>query len=359
MTRQPWLLTRKHLPSVGGMQRLSFELVSGLRALRPVKVLAWGRGQWGLPLFLIWAFARMVPALLRGRVSVVHLGDPVLAVLAWLPRLFRVPVAVTVHGLDITWPFRPYQAYLQMFFWGRVQADVCISRHVRELVLAAGVPAKQVLVIPVGVGESGPPGAEPELEARLRGAPLVMLSLGRLVERKGLHWLLREVAPDFFRTHPDAVLVIAGDGPMRPALESIVASSSLASRVLLVGAVSELRKAWLLDRCDLVLMPNIEVPGDAEGFGLVALEAGCAGRWVVVANLEGLRDAVAEDGNGVLLPAADAAAWIAALDQAYADPGLLRRKGAEARDFVRQNYSWPSVVGKYDCLLRMLEADGS
>lgn len=359
MTRQPWLLTRKHPPSVGGMQRLSFELARGLGALRPVKVLAWGREQWGLPLFLIWAFARLVPALVRGRVSVVHLGDPVLAVLAWLPRLFRVPVAVTVHGLDITWPFRPYQVYLRMFFWGNMQAYVCISRHVRELVLASGAPVEQVLVIPVGVGEPGPPGTEPELEAQLRDAQLVMLSLGRLVERKGIHWLLREVAPGFFRAHPGAVLVVAGDGPMRSALESIVASSGLASQVLLIGAVSEPRKAWLLDRCDLVLMPNIEVPGDAEGFGLVALEAGCAGRWVLAANLEGLRDAVTASVNGTLLPPADVAAWSAALCEAHADPGLLRRKGAEARDFVHQNNSWPSVVGKYDHLLRVLEGDAS
>lgn len=359
MTGQPWLLTRKHPPSVGGMQLLSFELARGLQALRPVKVLAWRRGQWGLPLFFIYAFARMVPALVRGRVSVLHLGDPVLAALAWLPRLFRVPVAVTVHGLDISYPSPVYQAYLRLCFWGRMQAYICISRHVRDCVLAAGMPGEQVLVIPVGVGELAAASPEPELEAQLAASTPVLLSLGRLVERKGLHWFLREVAPYFFRQHPNARLVIAGDGPMRAAIEAALAASGMASRVLVLGAVSESRKAWLLQRCDLVLMPNIPVDGDAEGFGLVALEAGCAGRWVLVSDLEGLRDAVTEDCNGERLPVGDALAWSAALDRNCVDLSALRLHGEHARDYVQAQYSWSAMAQRYDRLFRVLEADAT
>lgn len=359
MTGQPWLLTRKHPPSVGGMQLLSFELARGLQALRPVKVIAWRRGQWGLPLFFIYAFARLVPALVRGRVSVLHLGDPVLAALAWLPRLFRVPVAVTVHGLDISYPSPVYQAYLRLCFWGRMQAYICISRHVRDRVLAAGMPAKQVLVIPVGVGEAAAPAPEPELEARLASSVPLLLSLGRLVERKGLHWFLRDVAPDLFRQHPDASLVIAGDGPMRAGIEAAIAAAGLSSRVVVLGAVSESRKAWLLQRCDLVVMPNIPVVGDAEGFGLVALEAGSAGRWALVSDIEGLRDAVTEDCNGERLPAGDALAWSAALDHACADLPALRMHGEHARDYVRAQFSWSAMAQRYERLFKVLEADAA
>ena len=339
------------------MQLLSFELVQGLRAIRSVKVLAWGRGQWGLPLFFVYAFARLVPALVRGRVSVLHLGDPVLAALAWLPRLFRVPVAVTVHGLDISYPSPVYQAYLRLCFWGRMQAYICISRHVRDRVLAAGMPSEQVVVIPVGVGEPAAASAEPELETRLASRAPVLLSLGRLVERKGLHWFLREVAPGFFRTHPSALLLVAGEGPMRAIIESEIARAGVASHVLLLGEVSEARKSWLLQRCDLVLMPNIPVAGDAEGFGLVALEAGRAGRWALVADLEGLRDAVTEDCNGERLPAADAQAWAAALERACADLPALRERGEHARDYVQAQFSWSAMAGKYDRLFKVLEAD--
>lgn len=359
MTGQPWLLTRKHPPSVGGMQLLSYELAKNLRALRPVTVLSWGRGQWGLPLFFIYAFARLVPALVRGRVSVLHLGDPVLAALAWLPRLFRVPVAVTVHGLDISYPSPIYQAYLRLCFWGRMQAYVCISRHVRDRVLAAGMPSEQVLVIPVGVGGLVPASAEPELEAQLSGSAPVLLSLGRLVERKGLHWFLREVAPGFFRAHPGAVLVIAGEGPLRESIDALLAGAEFGDRVMLLGGVDEARKSWLLQRCDLVLMPNVPVPGDVEGFGVVALEAGQAGRWVLAADLEGLRDAVTEDCNGERLPPGDARAWREALDRACADLPELHERGRHARDYVQGQFSWSAMADRYDRLFRALEADGS
>lgn len=359
MTRGPWLLTRKHPPSVGGMQQLSFHLAGELRRLRPVTVIAWRRGQWGLPIYFVYAMARMVPALVLGRISVLHLGDPALAALAWLPRLFGVPVAVTVHGLDITWPSVVYQAYLRLFFWRRMDAYICISRHVRDLVLAAGTPAEQVLVIPVGMGEPPASAPEPELAKELDGAFPVLLSVGRLVERKGLHWFLRDVAPAWLAANPSARLVIAGDGPMRPAIEAAIRELGLARQVLLPGAVSEARKAWLLERCDAVLMPNIDVAGDAEGFGLVALEAGRAGRWAFVADLQGLRDAVTEDCNGNRIEPGNAEAWLQALSAAGDDRATLLARGRQAHDFVVAHFSWPAMAAKYDRVLRELEADAA
>lgn len=339
------------------MQQLSFHLAAGLQEIRPVTVVAWRHGQWGLPIYFIIALARLVPALVRGRISVLHLGDPVLAALALLPRLFGVPVAVTVHGLDITWPPALYQGYLRLFFWRRMDAYVCISRHVRDLVLAAGMPAEQVLVVPVGMGE--PPGSAPEpgLDAELAGAFPVLLAVGRLVERKGLHWFLREVAPGWLAARPSARLVIAGEGPMRQAIELAIQRSGLENQVRVLGAVTEARKAWLLERCDAVLMPNIDVPGDAEGFGLVALEAGRAGRWAFVSDLQGLRDAVTEDCNGTRIEPGNAPAWSEALAAACTSREDLRARGQQAREFVTAQYSWAAMAAKYDRLLRELEAD--
>jgi glycosyltransferase involved in cell wall biosynthesis len=128
---------------------------------------------------------------------------------------------------------------------------------------------------------------------------------------------------------------------------------------LLLGAVSESRKSWLLQRCDFVVMPNIPVDGDVEGFGLVALEAGSAGRWALVSDIEGLRDAVTEDCNGERLPAGDALAWSAALDRACADLPALRMHGEHARDYVRAQFSWSAMAQRYERLFKVLEADAA
>ena len=339
------------------MQLLSHRLVRDLSALRPLRVIAWGRGHWGLPWLFLRAFAELLPALVLGRVSVLHLGDPVLAPLAALPRWFGVPVVVTVHGLDIEHPSPLYQAFLKICFWQRMQAYACISRHVRDLVLRAGIEPDKVLVIAPGVDPGAQPRPRDGWEQALRDAGPVLVSVGRLVERKGMPWFLREVAPAVLAAQPDARIVVAGEGPCRAAVDAAVAAAGLSDRVLVVGAVDESEKAWLLARSHLVLMPNVPVPGDAEGFGLVAIEAGMAGRWVFAADLEGLRDAVIDGLNGSRLPPDDARAWREAILRACQDLPALLASGAAAREVVRSRFSWPAMAAGYDDLFRTLEAD--
>ncbi|MGO4780094.1 hypothetical protein AB4084_31940, partial [Lysobacter sp. 2RAB21] len=77
-----WYLTRKFPPSRGGMQQLSHHIAAELAALRPLVLVRWWAGQWGLPLFAAWALLRLSWGLLRRQVRVVLIGDPVLSVLA-------------------------------------------------------------------------------------------------------------------------------------------------------------------------------------------------------------------------------------------------------------------------------------
>lgn len=359
MSGRLWMLSRKHPPSVGGMQQLSFHLVRGLSARRPVTAVVWGGGQWALPLWMAWAQLRLLAGLLRGEVGVLHLGDPALAVLGWLPRKLGVPVFATVHGLDLTHPSRIYQAYLRLFFWGRMAAYACISRHVQSLVAAQGIARDAAPVLPVGIDPAqatDPPPAPP----RDAQDPVVeLLCIGRLVPRKGVAWFLDAVAPAWLARHPHARLRIAGDGPERERIAAVVADRGLDARVQLLGAVDEATKWRLLDAADLVLMPNRHVPGDAEGFGLVCLEAGVRGAWVLASDLEGLRDAIAEGENGMRVPAGDVAAWTAALDSLCAQPSRLRALGAQARERVVARFGWPAIAARYDRLVQDIAPDAA
>lgn len=356
MTARLWMLTRKHPPSVGGMQQLSFQLASHLRKLRPVTVLAWGHGQWGLPLFFIHAFFRVAAGLLQGSISVLHIGDPALAALAWMPRLVGLPVVVTVHGLDISYRNPFYQAYLKLFFWRRMSAYVCISRHVADLVIANNVDASQVHVIPVGIRELPATPADSALAAELRDAYPVLVAIGRLVERKGVAWFVSRVASEWLPANRQAVLVIAGDGPMRSQIEAAVVRHGLAGQVLLLGEISEQEKWWLLARADLAILPNIPVHADVEGFGLVALEAAIAGTYVLAADREGLRDAITDGCNGTRVESANAGCWTEALDRLTRDRLHLQDMGAAAKRFVIERFSWTDIAMRHDQLFRTLEA---
>lgn len=348
-----WLVTRKHPPSVGGMQQLSWNIVREVSGRTPTTVLKWGGGNAGLVFFLPWAALRLWLGLLAGRIRALHLGDPVLACLAGMARRRGVPVAVTVHGLDITWPNRIYQKYLSRFFWGRMDAYVCISSHVQSLVEAHGVPGPLIHLIPVGA----PPAIEGDparLPAALAGADPLLCSVGRLVERKGIAWFVDQVLPTWLAQHPHAIFAIAGEGPERAAINTLVARHGLGNQVKLLGGVDEPTKWALLSAADLVLMPNIAVEGDIEGFGLAALEAGSAGSFVLAADREGLRDAVIEGGNGRRLPTRDAGAWIAGLDSLLSDRPRLRELGEQGRQIVAREYGWPAIGQRYISVLETM-----
>src|SRR5262249_19596440 len=108
-------VTRKYPPMVGGMEALSYFLTTGFP--EPKKIVSLGRAQLHLSWFLPSAPLRV--ALTAPFYDVVHLGDPVLAVVGVVPRfLFRRPVMVTVHGLDITFESKLYQWYSRRFLRG-------------------------------------------------------------------------------------------------------------------------------------------------------------------------------------------------------------------------------------------------
>ncbi|MGH8083200.1 MAG: glycosyltransferase, partial [Lysobacter sp.] len=133
------------------MQQLSQHLAAELGALRPMTLVRWRAGQWGLPLFLVWSALRLGWGLLRGRVGAVLIGDPVLSVLAVAARCAKVPAAVVVHGLDVTYPNPLYQRYLRWFFADRFEVYFCISRFVRAELIARGIPASHCVLVHPGV----------------------------------------------------------------------------------------------------------------------------------------------------------------------------------------------------------------
>ena len=103
---------------------------------------------------------------------------------------------------------------------------------------------------------------------------VVLLTLGRLVRRKGARWFTRHVLPGLA---PDITYLVAGDGPEANPIRVAAVQAGLGDRVLLLGRVDDDTRELLLRGADLFVQPNIRVPGDIEGFGLVTIEASMRG----------------------------------------------------------------------------------
>jgi phosphatidyl-myo-inositol dimannoside synthase len=339
-------ITRAYPPVRGGMEQFSYDLTTQLATRTRTAIVANRYGKAMLPLFALWATAR-AGAQLKA-FDVLHLGDPVLAGMGSLLRRLRgTPTAMNVHGLDILHPGPLYQWYLRRFL-GSADLYICISAFVeRQIRERFGITRS--IIIPPGIRDTlyRPTTTRAELPALLGmdpGSRPLLLSVGRLVRRKGHAWFAGHVLP---RLPAEVLYIIVGSGPETEAIRSAAVRAGVSDRLLLTGSVSEDALRVLYNTADIFVMPNILVENDAEGFGLVALEAASCARPVVASAVEGIVDAVYDGRNGVLVEAENADSFAEKISLLLSDAHRRETLSATAREFTLSRFSWNVIVQKY------------
>jgi glycosyltransferase involved in cell wall biosynthesis len=278
--------------------------------------------------FLPFALVRTAVALARGRVSHVVCGDAIAwAAIAPVVRSRRAKSAVMVHGLDLVFPNPLYQRWIRRTL---KTADRIVANSAATAAVARehiGLDAARIAVVNPGVRcdniePSDRAAARDEVVRRLDLDPnsLIAITLGRLVRRKGVTWFIENVVP---RLAKDVTYLVAGDGPMRDQIETAIASSNARDCVRLLGRVDDEFRELLLRGADLCVMPNVRVPGDMEGFGIVAVEAASRGALVIASALEGIEDAVVDDVTGILVEPEQAELFIETIRSLADDRGRL------------------------------------
>jgi phosphatidylinositol alpha-1,6-mannosyltransferase len=351
-------VTRKFPPSVGGMQRLSYQLITHMSQRVEASAITWGGSQRLLPFFLPYALGRSI-AVGRHGTDLVHIGDAVMAPIGRvMSRLFRVPVVVTVHGLDVTFPVRLYQWLIPRLL-KRSDRIVCNSSATYAACIERGIPAQKCDVIPLGV--TVPPTVPPRdtarqwLGRRLKrdlGGTCVLLTVGRMVPRKGVAWFVDSVLPQVLAAGAEVCYVVVGSGPEESRVRARATHPDVNGRVHTLGQVPEGDLSHIYAAADLFVMPNVPTPGDMEGFGLVALEAAAHGLPALAADLEGIRDAVVPERTGLLLPSGDAAAWIKGVLDLFDRPASLHDLARLARVTVGERFTWAHMADAYEALFR-------
>ena len=231
------------------------------------------------------------------------------------------------------------------------EADAVIATatdEVREL-LALDAPTESMHVVPCGVDIFG--STEPQ-EHWWRTRPgNRILSLGRLVERKGVDTVIQAVG-----RLPGTELVVAGgptvafdSDPEVRRLRREADRVGAADRVHLVGAVSRGDVPTLIRSADVVVCTPWYEP-----FGIVPLEAMSCGRPVVAAAVGGLVDTVVDGVTGVLVPPKDPDRLAVALQELLGDPDRRRRLGEAGAARVADKYTWPKVAADTEQVYRRI-----
>lgn len=224
------------------------------------------------------------------------------------------------------------------------QVVITCSRAMKyEVTEYFGVPAERVQVIPNGV--------DPQRFDALRAMDLsefrshyarpdekIVFHVGRLVYEKGAD-LLVEAAPRVLSRVPQAKFVIAGRGPLLPALSQRVHEMYLADKILLSGFVSDDDRDRLYVAADVCVFPSRYEP-----FGIVALESMAAGTPVVVSDVGGLGTVVDHDQTGLTAypENVDSLAW--AIARALEDGEASARWAEQALEKVQTRLTWPVIA---------------
>jgi glycosyltransferase involved in cell wall biosynthesis len=170
--------------------------------------------------------------------------------------------------------------------------------------------------VPNAVGPAPRPAGRKELKLD-RGTRLVLI-VGRLVEQKNHELAIRAIAGV-----PDALLAIAGDGPLRPRLERVAAEEGVNGRVRFLGVRRDVRA--LMGAADAIVLSS-----HWEGLPLSALEALASGTPLVATEVRGLRELVVDGENALLVPE-EPEALAAGLRRVLDDPELAARLAAAGR----------------------------
>ena len=354
-------ITRKYPPSIGGMQRFNQKLVSHLGRYRPFYLIGWGHSQALMPLFLLFTFLKTIFLRCFGKIDLIYLSDGLMSPMGLILKKFlSLPVAVNIHGRDIAFGFPGYLTVVPAAL-RKMDRVICVSNQLQEVCRGYGIPEDILRVIPNGVD-----GADFVWKEKVSpltflgldsGGRVILITVGRLVPKKGVDRFVAKILPSIVEQEPRVLYLVVGDGPLRGTIEDTVREKDLEKNVRLLGNIGmdDPRLTAVYAAADIFVMPNVEVPGDMEGFGIVALEAGAAGLPVVASRLQGIQEAVTEGENGILLPWDDNEAYRRILLGLIADPEKRQELGKRARRYVLENYSWENVAGRYHRIFQELE----
>jgi phosphatidylinositol alpha-1,6-mannosyltransferase len=175
----------------------------------------------------------------------------------------------------------------------------------------------------------------------------VILSLGRLVKKKGIEYLVRAF-PSVLQYHPNALLVIAGDGPEQTTLQALVKELDMSASVRFVGAIPWDSVPLILQLCDIFTVPSIrDDRGNLDGLPTTILEAMASGRPVVASAIAGIPLAVINQQTGLLVPEADSNGLAQAINMLLANPALAQQYGQKGRKRVEMELNWRNVAQQF------------
>ncbi|MDP2432817.1 MAG: glycosyltransferase family 4 protein [Pseudomonadota bacterium] len=320
----------------------------------------WLRRVWWLKPESLGMYLRMLLQSLvlvpRHRFDAVH-GARALpeGLVAWMvARLIRKPLLIYCHGEELTTWGKGRKFRAMLWVYHHADANIANSEYTLEEMVRLGVPRESITLIYPGVDTArfrpGLPCDDLKQSIDLKPGQKLILSVGRLVRRKGFDQVIRAI-PELVRQGIDARHVLIGIGEDHDYLSSLARELGVADRVHLIGPVSPEDLPRWYNACDVFIMANREINGDTEGFGMVFLEAAACRKPAIAGDAGGTGAAVLEGETGYRVDGTSVQAVASALATVLGDKSLAERLARAGQKRVESEFSWDSVATKTRALV--------
>jgi glycosyltransferase involved in cell wall biosynthesis len=319
-----WLRGARRVPASAELDGVPVRYVRFVAPPRPLAYESWGR--WAAPRLgraLDELFARWPFDLVHAHYAV-PAGD---AALRWMRRRGRLPLAVSVHGGDLSFQARRPERWQAVVGEALRGADAVIANSavtVRGIHDITG-PLPRVETIHLGADVREP------VEQRTDQA---LVTVGHLIARKHQGVVIRALAALRAR-HPQLRYAVIGDGPERQPLEQLAQRLGVADRVDFRGALPHEQAMDEMARCHVHVLPSADEP-----FGVAHIEAMGAGLVAIAGAGTGAEDVAAAGEGIVLVPPGDETALAREIDRLIRDGREQERLAAAARDTVAAHFTW-------------------
>lgn len=324
------------------------------RQLNTIHRLKLERTRWLRPESLamyLKLFLKCVSLMITHRFDAVHAGRVLPeGLVGWCAaRIFRKPLVVYAHGEEIT-TWRDNGKFKAMVFtYTHADKVIANSEFTQRELVKLGVAENNIVLIHPGVDierfRPGLPFDDLRRSVGCNNAGQLILSVGRLSRRKGFDQTIRCVA-QLLPEHPGLHYAIIGTGEDQQYLTDLAREHRVEEQVHFLGHVSVEDLPRWYNAADVFVMPNREIDGDTEGFGMVFIEASACGTPVIAGQAGGTESSVNEGVSGyrvdgtVIEPLADRLKLL--LDE-NGNGGQLGKQG---REWVANHFAWEKVALK-------------
>ncbi len=258
-------------------------------------------------------------------------------------RIFaKTKVVMSFHGAELllSKKFKFVDPALKAFT-RRAEAVTCNSSYTAEAIRKLGTCEPQILPY----GSPIPERATPLPQHRVKK----ILYVGRLIERKGVEYLLK--AFPLIQKQIEAQLIIVGSGVLLEPLQKLADDLGITSDTEFRVNIPEEQLMASYEECDVFVLPAIvDSRGDTEGLGVVLIEALSYRRPVVASAVGGIVDVIIDDKTGILVPEKQPQLLADAVVRVLSSPELSKRLAETGYCHVQQVFDWDHIIDDTEIL---------